>query len=361
MTLAFHPVADIFPMMGAAEFDELKADIAANGQLEAIWLHTDNSILDGRNRYLACCDLGLKPDTRTYVGPLDTASLVQFVVSLNLKRRHLDSGQKAFIAVEIEKVLAKPAKERQGERTDLFQRIEKSYEPPEPIHAAEQAATIVGTNRQYVIDAKRITEQAPDLAAAVKNGDMKITEARRQLQRRTITEEVPVLPTNTYRVIYADPPWKYGNQGLDDYGHAERHYPAMSIAELCALDVRTMADDDAVLFMWVTSPLLAECFDVIKAWGFTYKTSFVWDKVRHNFGHYNSVRHELLLVCTHGSCLPDVQQLFDSVITEERTEHSVKPETFRTIIDTIYPRGKRIELFARRAAEGWDKWGNEPT
>jgi len=98
---------------------------------------------------------------------------------------------------------------------------------------------------------------------------------------------------------------------------------------------------------------------VITAWGFDYKASFVWDKIKHNMGHYNSVRHEFLLVCTRGSCMPDNPQLFDSVQSIERTEHSVKPEEFRTIIDTIYPNGRRIELFARRPAEGWEVWGNE--
>lgn len=366
-TLQFHPVADIFPLINGADFDALKADISANGLLEAIWLHPDGRIIDGRNRYRACCDLGVEPDFRTYSGSLDTSALVQFVVSLNLKRRHLDSGQKAFVALEVERVLADAARERERERktqprnfTDELltnQRFEKSI--TDVSSSSAQAAVILGTNRQYVSDAKRIQEHAPDLAQAVKSGDMKITEARRQLQRRTVAEETPPMPQATYRIIYADPPWKYGNQGLDDYGHAERHYPAMSIADLCALDVRSLADADAVLFLWVTSPLLAECFAVIEAWGFTYKTSFVWDKVRHNFGHYNSVRHELLLVCTRGSCLPDAPTLFDSVQAIERTEHSVKPEEFRQIIDTLYTRGRRIELFARRDAPGWERWGNE--
>ena len=362
--MEFHPVADIFPLINGADFDALRADIAANGLLEAIWLHPDGRIIDGRNRYRACCDLGIEPDVRIYCGSLDTPALVQFVVSLNMKRRHLDSGQKAFVALEVERVLAEAAKERMREAgqngadtrwgVQIF-----DYPIINTGRAAEQAAQIIGSNRQYVADAKRISDRAPDLALAVKNGDMKITEARRQLQRRTIVEETPAMPPTTYRVIYADPPWKYGNQGLDDYGHAERHYPAMSVAELCALDVRSLADADAVLFLWVTSPLLAECFAVIRAWGFTYKTSFVWDKVRHNFGHYNSVRHELLLVCTRGSCLPDAPTLFDSVQTIERTEHSAKPEEFRKIIDALYTRGRRIELFARRAVPGWEIWGNE--
>jgi len=136
----------------------------------------------------------------------------------------------------------------------------------------------------------------------------------------------------------------------------------MSIAELCAMGpaVRDMAEDNAVLFMWVTSPLLEECFDVIRAWGFKYKTSFVWDKVRHNFGHYNSVRHELLLVCTRGSCTPDNPKLYDSVQTIERSDtHSEKPGEFRDMIEELYEYGGRIELFARANTGGWEVWGNE--
>ena len=162
-----------------------------------------------------------------------------------------------------------------------------------------------------------------------------------------------------YRVIYADPPWTYGNTQPDYHTEQRDHYPLMSMADICAMPISKIAEDNAVLFLWVTSPILEESFQVIRAWGFEYKTSFVWDKIKHNMGHYNSVRHEFLLVCVRGSCPPDVPKLFDSVQSIERTEHSVKPEEFRGIIDTIYPHGKRIELFARKRAEGWDAYGYE--
>jgi N6-adenosine-specific RNA methylase IME4 len=124
--------------------------------------------------------------------------------------------------------------------------------------------------------------------------------------------------------------------------------------------IKAIVESDAVMFMWVTSPLLEECFPVIRAWGFKYKTSFVWDKVKHNFGHYNSVRHEMLLVCTRGSCTPDNSKLYDSVQTIERSDtHSEKPAEFRDIIDDLYPTGKRLELFARQSVNGWSGWGNE--
>ena len=134
----------------------------------------------------------------------------------------------------------------------------------------------------------------------------------------------------------------------------------MSIEELCALPVADVRADDCVLFMWTTSPKLEQAFQVIKAWGFKYKTSFVWDKVKHNFGYYNSVRHEFLLIAGHGSSTPDVKELHDSVISIERSgKHSEKPEYFRELIDKLYTTGNKVELFARNKVEGWDTWGAE--
>lgn len=198
-------------------------------------------------------------------------------------------------------------------------------------------------------------------------GVQRLAQEVKREQMRDQRQDAPELPEAIYRVWYADPPWQYGNAGVinesDAYGRAARHYPTMSIEELCAMgsEIKTRCNDNAVLFMWVTSPLLEECFDVIRAWGFKYKTSFVWDKVKHNFGHYNSVRHEFLLICTRGSCTPDEKTLYDSVLSIEKSgKHSEKPEEFRRIIDDLYRWGDRIELFARTSTtDGWDTWGNE--
>ena len=173
-----------------------------------------------------------------------------------------------------------------------------------------------------------------------------------------------------YNIIYADPPWSYNDkQNTNTLGGALKHYSTMSIKELCNLKVKEVTDKNAVLFIWVTSPLLEDVFEIIKKWGFKYKTSFVWDKVKHNMGHYNSVRHEMLLIATKGSYTPQVNKLFDSVVSIPREIHSEKPEYFREIINTLYPNGNRIELFARKNSklnlfgqdtfEGWDVWGNE--
>ena len=178
-------------------------------------------------------------------------------------------------------------------------------------------------------------------------------------QERVETTETPRLE-GKYRIIYADPPWKYGSDYQDKFGHARSHYSTMDQSELCDLPIKDICMPDCVLFLWVTSPKLPEGLEVIQSWGFDYKTSFVWDKVKHNYGNYNSVRHEFLLIGGKGSSTPDVKRLYDSVVSIDRTEiHSEKPEYFRNLIDELYPEGDRIELFAREAVLGWKAWGHE--
>jgi N6-adenosine-specific RNA methylase IME4 len=221
----------------------------------------------------------------------------------------------------------------------------------------------LGITKKVASVLRQFRKIPPAAREAIAQGTETLARARRKVKAETIRRTVS-LPDAKYRVIYADPPWSYNDkadEGSVQSGGSEMHYPSMSIRELCDLPIQAICEEHAVLFLWVTSPLLFECAAVIKAWGFSYKASFVWDKVKHNMGHYNSVRHEFLLLCTRGSCTPDHVQLFDSVQSIERTSHSTKPEEFRRIIDTLYTHGKRIELFARSAVEGWDAYGHQAT
>jgi N6-adenosine-specific RNA methylase IME4 len=175
------------------------------------------------------------------------------------------------------------------------------------------------------------------------------------------------LPDGKFRVLYVDPPWAYDDSGVileeSAYGRAERHYPTMTIEQLMAMPVIDHVEDDAVMFMWVTAPLLMERpgpREVIEAWGFKPKTGMVWHKDAHNFGHYVSVRHEHLLICTRGSCTPDQPTpMPSSVYTEKRKAHSQKPDYFRELIARLYPIGRRLELFGREEHEGWTVYGNQ--
>ena len=215
---------------------------------------------------------------------------------------------------------------------------------------------------------KVVAKMEPELRKAVvaklKTGEANTVVVARRIITRERMKNAPLLDSNTkYRVLYADCPWRYGSTSGN--GAPEVHYPTLSIAELCALivngkHVRELAADNSVLFFWVPVAMSEVCYVVIKAWGFEYASEYIWDKVRPAQGVYGSVRHERLLVCTRGSCTPEVDTLFDSVqVIERSNKHSEKPERFREIIDTLYPSGRRIELFARKTVPGWDAWGDE--
>jgi N6-adenosine-specific RNA methylase IME4/ParB-like chromosome segregation protein Spo0J len=395
--LNFHPIAAIFPLIEGQEFSALVDDVRKHGVREPIWLY-DGQILDGRNRYKAAQEAGVAFETRMFEGtPVEA---IERVWSLNRTRRHMTPSQAAIAdarrneMTDVYAAVRDAAKERhsiavsesnkrranavpsgeqippmedslQLEDEKLLSQIDNSSAPAPKTR--DTRAKAAGTNAKYIDLADKILKEHPELAADIESGKKTLSQVGREIRQQELSAKTPPPPSGKYRVIYADPPWRYNDamaiskDGLgESYGPAEAHYPPMSITELCALPVRDIAEDDAVLFLWTTSPLLEDTFQIVKAWGFKYKSSFIWDKVKHNMGHYNSVRHEFLLVCTRGSCTPDVKKLFDSVQSIERSEkHSQKPSEFRQIIDTIYPSGSRIELFAREAADGWTTWGNE--
>ena len=166
-------------------------------------------------------------------------------------------------------------------------------------------------------------------------------------------------PTEKVRILYADCPWDYGAHAQPDYHTEQRdHYPVMTLEELCALPVKDWLADDAVAFIWTTSPMLEKSFALVHAWGVEYKSTFIWDKIKHNMAHYNSMRHEILLICTRGACRPDVKELIDSVQSIERGKHSEKPVEFYDIIETLYTHGRKLEMFGRKRREGWDIYGH---
>lgn len=376
MELAFHPLANIFPLIEGAEFDALVADVKENGVQQPIIIF-DGKILDGRNRYRAATKSGADYITVEYDGD----DPLSYVVSLNLHRRHLDEGQRATVAAKLETI--KHGGDRKSDQDANLHLDIKRSEAAELLNVSTRSVA----SARSVIDAVEENKAIPEIQIAMEQGRLapsmaekivkadpeiqkkiidrvnegtKPTEAARQVIAAAKSERRVAEPTGKYRVIYADPPWSYGNSMPDEFGEQRDHYPVMTLDEICAMPVKEWAEDDAVLFLWVTSPILEESFEVIRSWGFNYKASFIWDKVKHVMGHYNSVRHEILLVCVRGSCQPDVRKLYDSVVSIERTEHSRKPEYFYEIIETLYTHGTKLELFRRGEARiGWQAYGNE--
>ena len=186
-----------------------------------------------------------------------------------------------------------------------------------------------------------------------------------------------MLLNKKYSVIYADPPWNFKN--WSDKGmmvppvkgkgggskNAKMHYPCMSIKEICELPVSNIADDNCVLLMWTTEPMLEMSFDVIKSWGFKYKTmGFVWAKTNihklgffQGLGYWTRANPEYCLLATKGNP-KRVSSNVNTLVVSNRREHSRKPDEMYTYIEQLLG-GPYIELFARNTREGWDSWGNE--
>lgn len=230
---------------------------------------------------------------------------------------------------------------------------------PQEIFEEEIAIAKEETNKRIELTTSRMLTAAKNYQKEDKKNEWQ-EKVNKEPQTNSF---IDIFNTNKkFRVIYADPAWSYNDKKKAHLtGGATDHYETMNLNEICNLPVKNLLEKDAVLFLWVTSPLLEDSFQVINKWGFKYKTSFIWDKVKHNMGHYNSVRHEFLLVATKGSCIPDNKKLYNSVQSIERNNnHSEKPIEFINIIDDLYNYGDKIELFSRELKkENWFGWGNE--
>lgn len=160
-----------------------------------------------------------------------------------------------------------------------------------------------------------------------------------------------------YDVIVADPPWRYGKASTPNR-EARRHYDDMSTDEIKALEIPSAKK--SILYLWVTAPMLPEGLEVMKAWGFKYKSQYVWDKLLVGIGHWARGQHENLLVGTKGKWpTPPPAVRWASVIKEQRREHSRKPESVYEMIEEYYPGKRYLETFARYRRTGWTTWGNE--
>jgi len=175
-------------------------------------------------------------------------------------------------------------------------------------------------------------------------------------------------PDKKYNIIYADPPWSYkvwSGKGKEKKS-ADNHYKCLDDDDIYKLDVGTLTDDNCVLFLWVTYPLLQEGIRTIKEWGFTYKTcAFSWvkrnkkaDSLFWGLGHWTRANNEICLLATKGKP-KRVSKKVHQVVIDKIREHSRKPDCVRDRIVELCGDIPRIELFARQKTDGWDVWGNE--
>lgn len=387
-----HPLAELLPAMSEDQYLALKSDIQTQGQYESIKL-LDGIILDGRNRFRACTELGIQVKTEQWTG----TDARQYVVSVNLKRRHLSANQRALAAASLATAtrgrnqhtnkgaaVAAPSQEEAAALFDVspdsIQRAKKVLTDADPVIiemvrndelAIAKAAQVAKLPKKDQLKALR-SKKVEILAQADEIKAKKCAQVRKEriktIQSRVANNKPLSTAGGPFSLIYADPPWRYEATGQSGSRlRIENQYPTMETEDICALPVASICDDDAMLFLWVPSSLLEDGLQVLKAWGFKYVTQAVWFKngggnVDYQGGvFYQS--HESILVGRLGNGLPapKPENKVSSVIVAPREEHSKKPEKVYDMLETMYPEFKDnfCELFARNTREGWLSWGNE--
>jgi N6-adenosine-specific RNA methylase IME4 len=173
---------------------------------------------------------------------------------------------------------------------------------------------------------------------------------------RMVVRDLAVLVSHGLRfaTILADPPWEYDQSPR---GAARNHYPTMSLSALKAMPVAQLAHPNCHLHLWATHSFLQEAHELMTAWGFEYRSLFIWVKPQLGMGHYWRSSGEFLLLGVRGR-LPFREKSIPNWACVPRSGHSEKPEIFRDLIERVSP-APRLELFGRKAVPGWTVFGDQ--
>lgn len=363
----------------AAETAQLKwltTDIGKHGLLMPI-VRNGQEIIDGVRRLEACKMAGVKPkfvDIRE-LGTVASANLAQGIWnSLNGEgRRHLSLNQRALLALKM----------AEGQKRGCNQHSKDAgVALMTQAEAAELTSISVDTIQrlQKVLGLADTANRREEIEGCVKN-DQSISQLLRELESDKLFEKVNAKAVKaaikksgndlkamirsklTYSVVYADPPWNYGTKKSTAIGAPHTQYALMNLADIKAMDIRSLAAKNSICWLWVPNCLIHRGIEVLNAWGFEFVTSVVWIK---NKGAPSQgavlPRHETILIGKRGAGLGKKEENIKSTAFYEAVgQHSCKPSHFAEMIEKLYPKTAKIELFARvpRKGHGWTVWGNQ--
>lgn len=357
-----HKYASIFPMIEGVAFEELKKDIMENGLQQTIITY-NGKILDGRNRYKACKELGIEPNFEEYKGDKP----LEFVISLNLKRRHLNEGQKAVISLDILPMFQEEAKKRQATHKEGDVYLTPLMEEAKG-ESAEQVGKILGVGKSYIYEAKKIKESNPELLEVIRRGEKTLTEVKSDLkiekrkayiaeQREGIKNGTIEMPKGTYEVIVIDPPWMYGqvdNYSPDYYmGRVANPYPEMTIEEIKNLKIPS--SENCVLWLWTTHKYIFDCREILNSWGFRDVSILTWVKDRMGVGKWLRSQTEYCIMAIKGKPIINLTNQ-TTVLIAKNIRHSQKPKEFYEMVDNLCV-GRKLDYFSRDKKNGWDNYG----
>jgi N6-adenosine-specific RNA methylase IME4/ParB-like chromosome segregation protein Spo0J len=372
-----HPIS--VSLYGDNHIEDLLESIREYGILVPLTITNKNMIISGHRRWRCALELNIQRvpiEIKTF---LDDLSEKQAILDYN-RQRHKTPSQMIREAELLKDIIKTKAQINKDATSKYAPRNERGQLQPipltsnEPVNTAREVARRVGFSSEDAYrkvskvwdKAQEGNEQAQKLIKDIDSEEKTINRAFRELtateKRIAFVASRQELPIGIFDVFYGDPPWDY------EFGEVSREidnqYPTMTLQQLkdLALQLETHIADIAVLFLWATAPKLIEALEVMRAWGFSYRTNAVWDKEKIGMGYWFRGQHELLLVGVKGNYPPPITEArFSSVIRTERTDHSSKPDCVYEMIEAICPNSRYIELFSRKKRQGWESWGNQST
>jgi N6-adenosine-specific RNA methylase IME4 len=371
-TIYKDPYLTLLPPLAEGDYNTLKADISERGLIVPIVIDEQNNIIDGHNRLRIAAELNLTEIPFDIRVNLSEEEKQQLALDLNLHRRHLDKEQRAGFALQMKQqgmsypqIAEKLGVDPKTVWNDVNRTLENSKVELPPTTgkdgktrpATMPKTSVITRNQREANRAVKMLENAPELPGfALTITDLKREVKRQEKQDRIETVQAAELPLDTFHVLAVDPPWSYGRQG-DPTHRAANPYPQMTVEEICAFPVATLAHDDCVLWLWTTNAYMREAYQVADAWGFQVKTILTWVKDRMGTGDWLRGQTEHCLMAIKGRPVVNLTNQ-TTVISGPLREHSRKPDEFFELVNTLCP-GKKAELFAREAREGWTVYGNQ--
>ena len=345
----------LIPHLTPEEFEGLEKDIQKEGCRDPLVI-CDDTLIDGHNRYLICkkYNLPFKTINKEFKSDSD---IIIWILDNALNRRNLSKFDKIKLTIlKSEEIFKKRAKEKQIEAG----REKLPQISVEALDTQKELAKLADTSHDTVSKVKFIEKYAtPEQKTNLSEQKETINKVYQKLKQNEIKSNLKTrpLPKNKFQIILADPPWKYDFSNTNSR-EIENKYPTMELIDIQSLKIPSK--DNAVLFLWATAPKLKEALEVMKSWGFEYKTHAIWNKINLGMGYWFRSQHELLLVGTKGKVSPPEQSLrVSSIFSEKRTLHSKKPELIYELIERLFPNSSYLELFARNEREKWTNWGNK--
>ncbi|MHB1440554.1 MAG: MT-A70 family methyltransferase [Cuniculiplasma sp.] len=317
-------------------------------------------------------------------------SVINFVITKNLKRRHLNASQKAILSLDLLPLIQEEARKRKIYRLKNSSFVDVAILPPRG-KSRDQVAGMINVNPHYIQDAKKIVQKAPELRDQIAKGNLSIPDAKKilkfddnkrsalvfehisnpgksfpqivgKMQKEEAKQQGEILkqktqelkpPDRKYSVIVIDPPWDLGTTWDPNWMRSTPTYPVMDLEEI--KKIKLPMEKDCIVWIWIINRMIPKAGEILNAWGLEFREMLTWDKEKFGIGRWLRGQTEHCILATNGNPKMD-SAATPNILRAPSTGHSEKPDAFYKLVDKICF-GPKLDFFARKKRDGWDAFG----